>query len=390
VARGQRHARRQPPLAERMKVWVRSGGRCAVCGAYLMEGTLTRRQVFLGELAHIVGQHDTASSPRGQVVAMSEADRDKAENLMLVCAGEHQEIDRNGVLDVLTVGKLRKIKYDHEDWIRRVTGLDRNRRTVVLRMIGRIRGNDVELTKPTASDAVLRCDDRFPDFPLSFQEYGVEIDLRDLPGETGGGDAYWSAGMAKINEVIDARLGEGLRGEHVAHLSVFAFARLPLLVYLGSRLDDTFEVAIYQRHRRGETWVWPHDGQNVRFDVEEPPQVRGEDASLILNVSGTIHPNELPREVAALPTFVLRPDSGVPGTDTIATRASLDAFMASVRAALSAVEARNKHVRRLHVFGALPLSAAVALGRAHDPHVHPELIIYDRAGAEYCRALRIS
>src|SRR5436309_9511677 len=100
-----------------MKVWARSAGRCAVCGADLLEGTITRRQVFLGELAHIVGQQNSASSPRGQVVAMSDVDRDKAENLMLVCAGEHQEIDRNGVLDVLTVEKLRKIKNDHEDWV---------------------------------------------------------------------------------------------------------------------------------------------------------------------------------------------------------------------------------------------------------------------------------
>lgn len=372
-----------------MKVWVRSGGRCAVCGAYLLEGTLTRRQVFLGELAHIVGQQNTAGSPRGQLVAMSDAERDKAENLMLVCAGEHQEIDRSGVLDVLTVQKLRKIKHDHEDWIRRVTGLDKNRRTVVLRMIGRIRGNEVELTKPTASDAVLRCDDRYPDFPLSFQQYGIEIDLRDLPGEASGGEGYWSAGMSKIDEVIDGRLGEGVRGEHVSHLSVFAFARLPLLVYLGSRLDDTFEVAIYQRHRRGETWVWPDGGQDVRFELDEPPQVHGDEANLVLNVSGTIHANEMPSEVAVLPAFVLRPDSGVPGTDTIATRASLEAFTASVRAALSAIEARNKHLRRLHVFGALPLSAAVALGRAHDPHVHPELIIHDRTGGQYRRALQI-
>jgi hypothetical protein len=372
-----------------MKVWVRSGGRCAVCSAYLLEGTITRRQVFLGELAHIVGQQDTAGSPRGQVVAMSDADRDKAENLMLVCASEHQEIDREGVLDVLTVEKLRKIKHDHEDWIRRVTGLDRNRRTVVLRMIGRVRGNEVELTKPTASDAVLRCGDRYPDFPLSFREYGIEIDLRDLPGEAGGGEAYWSAGAAKIDEVIDGRLGEGVRGEHVAHLSVFAFARLPLLVYLGSRLDDTFEVAIYQRHRRGETWVWPDDGKGVRFDLEAPSQVHGDEANLIMNVSGTIHAHELPSYVSELPTFLLRPDSVVPETDTISTRASLDAFTSAVRSALSAMEVRNKYVRRLHVFGALPLSAAVALGRAHDPHVHPALIIYDRAGGQYHRVLQI-
>jgi hypothetical protein len=45
---------------------VRSGGRCAVCGAYLLEGKLTHREFSLGELAHIVGQRTTPGSPRGK------------------------------------------------------------------------------------------------------------------------------------------------------------------------------------------------------------------------------------------------------------------------------------------------------------------------------------
>src|SRR4030088_3069674 len=152
--------RRTIPQTERMKVWVRSGGRCAICGRYLMEGSLTAKPFSLGELAHIVGQQSTPGSPRGQV-AMPVAERDRAENLVLVCANEHDEIDRDGALDILTVDKLHKIKHDHEDWIRRITGCTRNRTTVVLRMIGQVRDNAVELTRPTACEAVLLSDDRY-------------------------------------------------------------------------------------------------------------------------------------------------------------------------------------------------------------------------------------
>ena len=60
-------------------------------------------------------------------------------------------------------------------------------------MIGQVQGNVVELTKPTASAAILRSDERFPDFPLSFEQYGVEIDLRHIPGENPGSDTYWKA-----------------------------------------------------------------------------------------------------------------------------------------------------------------------------------------------------
>jgi len=82
-----------------------------------MEGRLIRREFALGDLAHIVGQHQTTGSPRG-LADLPADERDKADNLMLICKGEHAEIDRAGSLDVMTVEKLRKLKRDHEDRIR--------------------------------------------------------------------------------------------------------------------------------------------------------------------------------------------------------------------------------------------------------------------------------
>lgn len=376
-------------MGERLKVWVRSGGCCAICGTYLLEGRLTHRPFTLGELAHIVGQRTTPGSPRGQA-ELSEAERDNAENLMLLCAGEHDEIDREGALDVLTVDRLRAIKRDHENWIRRVTSLDKSRGTTVLRMIGDVRGDSVELSKETATATILRCDERFPEFRLSFDEHGVEIDLRHLPGESAANDAYWKAGAAKIDEVIGHKLGEAVRGDHVRHLSVFAFARLPLLVHLGARLDDTFQVALYQRHRIGETWEWP-EGEPVAFTIEPPSGMPSNttEAIAVMNVSGMIAAEELPRELAAFPRFIVRPAGLMPDVDIISSRASLAAFAGTVRTLLSQIEASNKAIRRLHVLAALPMSAAVALGRAHDPHVHPALAIYDRTTSGYRPALEI-
>lgn len=377
-----------------MKVWVRSGGRCAVCGRYLLEGNLTHKEFTLGELAHIVGQQTTKGSPRGDY-DLSKTERDQVDNLVLVCAGEHDEIDRKGALDAMTVEKLRQIKRDHEDWIRRMTGLDRSRGTAVMRVIGAIRGNSVELSKPTASAAVLKSDDRFPDFPLSYEQYGVEVDLRHLPGE--GTDPYWATGMAAIDDAIEHKLQEAVRREVVTHLSVFGFARLPLLVYLGSRLDDTYEVAVYQRHRATDSWAWPDGAEPVAFQVDAHPAdanagaVGRSGAVLILNVSGTIQPTELPEAVAGLPRYVLTPMGHTPSVDIVNSPETLNAFTRAVRTLLSDLEVTNKGLPELHVFGALPVSSAVALGRARDPHVHPKFVIYDRTDdAGYVPALEIS
>ena len=43
----------------------------------------------------------------------------------------------------------------------------------------------------------------------------------------------------------------------IRHISLFAAARIPLLVYLGSKLDDKIPIDLYQKHRGGnEDWHW--------------------------------------------------------------------------------------------------------------------------------------
>jgi hypothetical protein len=383
--------KKQPPERERHRVWVAAGGRCTICGKYLLEGALTKRPFRLGELAHIVGQQNTPGSPRGTAEAMSDADRDRAENLMLVCAGEHQEIDRNGVLDLLQVQELRASKAKHEDWIRRVTGLRPDDTTVVVRLLGDVRGRAVELDRATATAAVIRGDARWPDFPLTYAQDGVEIDLRQLPGEDPATDAYWSAAVAKIDGVIE-RLKEGVRDGRSKHVSVFAFARLPLLVHLGSRLDDAYGVSVYQRHRSTQGWDWPDGASDTVFGHRVPADHddKADEAVLLVNASGTVQLDELPDALRALPVYVVAPDGVTPHTDTVASPASLVSFETAVRAVLADVEATRKQVRRLHVVAASPLSAAVVLGRVRDPHVHPSYVLYDRTDSGYQPVLEIA
>jgi hypothetical protein len=60
---GGRQRGRAIPDNVRLEVWVRCGGRCAICNRYLLDGGMTGRTLRLGELAHIVGRHNSALSP---------------------------------------------------------------------------------------------------------------------------------------------------------------------------------------------------------------------------------------------------------------------------------------------------------------------------------------
>ncbi|WP_228447227.1 SAVED domain-containing protein [Streptomyces paludis] len=358
---------------------------------------MTARTLRLGELAHIVGRHNSPLSPRG---ASELDDRESADNLMLVCADEHKEFDAVETLDVFTVGVLRELKRSHEDRIRYVTGLSADRTTTVLRMVGQVHGHEVELSRQTAATVVVAAK-RYPLFLESYSRHGIEIDLRPLPGESARRpDVTWSAGdrsrsyyrlaTAVIDDVIEHQLKRGIASDNVRHLSVFGFARLPLLIHLGSRLDDTVPTEIYQRHRHDESWCWQDSAPVVdfvsRLDHAAP---HGPDEVVVLSISGTVNPAEVPVELAGLRRYEIRPAAIPSAPDVLGHRSSLENFVACVRTFLADLESAPTTIRRLHMFPALPLSAAIALGRLHHHQVHPELAIYERLDGRYWRTLDI-
>src|SRR5438128_12568970 len=74
-------------------------------------------------MAHIVG--DNVGRPRGYD-DLSERDRDRYENLILLCNTHHQLVD--GQPETYTVGRLRAIKEDHERWVEQRLGQGSMRR----------------------------------------------------------------------------------------------------------------------------------------------------------------------------------------------------------------------------------------------------------------------
>lgn len=94
-------------------VWGRSGGRCYLDRRQELSrsdsGTLP-----IGEVAHIVGEKITG--PRGDA-DMPLEQRSSVANLLLLCPNHHTEIDKHP--DIWTTERLKQIKCEHEDWVRR-------------------------------------------------------------------------------------------------------------------------------------------------------------------------------------------------------------------------------------------------------------------------------
>jgi hypothetical protein len=183
----------------------------------------------------------------------------------------------------------------------------------------------------------------------------------------------------------------GILNGDIAHLSVFAIARLPLLVYLGSKIDDGLPADIYQRHRSTESWLWPqieYPGTDfgTTFSHGEPSATEG---VLITNLSGTTPISELPGPLRGLPIWTLAPTTG-PAEDIFAHPVVLDRYTTTIRAYFTDLEATHKQLRNLHLIGALPLSGALTFGRVlKSAGLRPTIITYDRTDDGYRRALEV-
>jgi hypothetical protein len=111
---------RSIPGREMKTLIALSGGVCAFpgCGKRLVElGNAADPAAFLGEMSHVVA--DSRQGPRGHS-PMSNRDRDRHTNLLLLCGDHHKTIDSQP--QTYSVSVLRRIKEDHESRMSRATG----------------------------------------------------------------------------------------------------------------------------------------------------------------------------------------------------------------------------------------------------------------------------
>jgi hypothetical protein len=364
------------PDLERLRLWVRSGGRCAMCNAKVLEHEFTALNVLTGEDAHIVGRKNSSRSPRG-LHPLSLSKRDRADNLVLLCPTDHEAIDKKLGQKVWTVEDLQALKRRHEDRIDYLTGLGEDAETVVLRLIGDIRAAAVECSTQSVRAAV-HANRRYPRYELGVRsESDIEIDLRGLPAESQ--QIYWDSCAAKIDERLQ-QLADGIDRGRIRHLSIFAIARISTLVYLGSRLDDKIPTDLYERHRDYLGWSWATDEKPVAFEANLIAGAEGaEKVVLLASISGTIQAADVnPDVLDGAAVYELRPTAIDPKVDLIRVPETLTAFSATYRAWLAHIENAHPSAQAIDVIGALPLTAAIELGRRRLRDVHPPLRIWER------------
>lgn len=358
-------------------LWVRAGGRCELkgCNKYLLDHPVTKiRYVSLGEGAHNVGA--SSSGPRG-ISELTPSQRGRVENLLLLCFDCHETIDDKIARGDFTVELLKEYKLEHEARVKAATGIAPSNSSSVLRMVGKVRGNTVALDYEDLRSAMLATTGRYPDFRSL--EHELDIDLTALDEDSAH---YWETARQLIERRVHRFLEGGIEHRVISHISVFGFARIPLLAYLGFVLGDKIPLDVFQKQRGlGDSWAWDPDAPTYEFETIEHNAGKGAGATLLLSLSGSISRDLVPTEFCdGSAIYEIRPRDAEPNRDLFRARGTYEAFRLHYQHFLRRIEGTTT---RIAVVPAVPLSAAVTIGREVLREVTPAVIILDRVGSDY-------
>jgi hypothetical protein len=373
---------------EKLRLWIAAGGRCAFCGRYLLENEETGDPVRIGEMAHIVGRSTHPRSPRGKD-SLPASDRNKAENLVLACPSDHTTIDKSTGQRIWQTDDLRRVKAEHEGAVKALTALTRDRETTVLRVAGSIRGHTPSISKTVVHDAV-HADLRFPQYRLGAVGADVEIDLVTNFDE--GGADYFQRTDETIARRVSQIAEQIARGE-ISHISLFAFARIPVLVQLGHHLDDKWPVEIHQFDRMRQTWSWDENASTTSFEIQRVAGPAGEsNVTLILSLSGHVDHDALPVSLNEQAIYEMKPVQASPSVNLFRTRDTLTMFVDAYLALLAQVERDHPLAQAIDIVPSIGLSGAVELGRRRTRSKHPALRVWDQdtSGGGYSLATIVS
>ena len=352
----------------RCVLWARAAGRCEYRGCNrgligdLVSGYEDKN---FGLVAHIVA--DAPTGPRGDVRRSSQLS-DDVSNLMLLCATHHKLIDVDEK-ERHPEDRLLSMKAEHEARVATATEVTYDRSSHVLRYAARIGNRETPVAYHDVAAAMLP--DRYP--AEGSRTIDIEIrgaDYRDDETE------YWRVQLENLRRQFGRKVQERIECREVGHVSVFALAPQPLLIELGRLLGDIVPADVYQLHREPRGWRWSGEGTAIEFETRRPATVAGP-AALVLALSATVNRDRIV-DVLGSDAAVWTIQAKNAHNDGMRMRCDLRRFRQLLRMTLDQIKASCGEGKTVHLFPALPVSAAVEVGRVWMPKADLELLLYDQ------------
>jgi hypothetical protein len=362
------------------ELWARAAGRCQFygCNRILYKSPVTQEPVNISEKAHIYSFSEYGSRGWGLFAKNKKALNDLG-NLMLVCHDCHKTIDQEKDGARYQAELLIKWKMEHERRVVIVTGVDPIKKSYVV-LYGANIGDETSFLQPEHANWAL-----FPEwYPADEKPICLDMTWEGSDDKQN----YWVTEERNLRQRFDRVLRPLIEEGH--HFSIFGFAPIPLLIRLGTLFTDKIPSQVYQLQREPEqTWQWSTAQNGPVFKVNMPENYEHPPA-LAIALSSTIARGRI---TSVLGTNVSIWELAIadPHNDFLKSRDQLSKFRETVRKLMVQISEKHGNNTPLAIFPAMPVAAAVELGRVRMPKAEMPWVIYDqnnRLGA-FVTALQI-
>ena len=354
------------PEKVKRKLWAVSAGRCEFqgCNKILYEHSITKENGVYAENAHIQAVNEGGSRFDESI---SNEELNSTDNLMLLCAECHKNIDDNEKDYPVEILKLMKNK--HEERIRMVTENDFIQETIMINYFVSIQN-----IIPSYEDSMFRRAVIKNNCKLN-NKNSITIG-NNLNILNDGSKEFYDIQVKQLESMIISKVKPSI--ENVESISVFALAPQPLLIKLGSLLSDIQNVKVYQCHREGDKWSWKDTEKTEEFKIEIC-NINKESDEVVLNISLSADismdriSKVINKNISIYKITIEEPNRNFVKTENIANK-----FIECYRKCIEKIKNENTKAKKIKVFPAMPNSLAVRMGMDIMGKTDLPLEIYDQ------------
>ena len=259
------------------------------------------------------------------------------------------------------------MKKEHEDRIENVTAIAPNMQSHIITYKANVGVFTPEMSYQTVSQFLP---------PNYYPAIADTIDLSLSNSIQRDKDvAFWTTEVANLEAQFDRKLFQKFTKGEIQHLSVFAFAPIPLLIKLGTLINDIYKSNIHQKVRNPDTWNLDDDTTEMKYTIIAP-EAKHKTVALNISLSATITNDRI--------TQVLGDDCDVytitienPFNDYLKSKKHLEDFSISIRQLFNQIKAKYSSQTPIHIFPAMPIAKAIEFGRVWMPKADMPLYLYD-------------
>lgn len=365
----------------RCVVWARAAGRCQFpsCNKLLIGDLIAgNNDMNTGYIAHIVAE--TAGGPRGDSIR-SPLLADDPSNLLLLCDAHHRLIDREELVNY-SEDRLLQIKSDCENRIEVLTDITPDKASHIIRYGSTIGQNESAISFSKCREAMT------PHFypanrqPIDLSMSGVDLSESD--------SNFYQFQAKNLRRQFEAKVKGRLESQEINHFSIFALAPIPLLIELGRLISDISPANVYQLHREPAGWRWAENGAKLQLSTTKPQTIKSKIAFKI-GISAHIT-DERVFSTLGDDVSIWSIESAYPHNDCMRYADDLSEYRSLIRKTLNEIKLIHGENTEIHVFPAIPVSAAIELGRIWMPKADLALAIFDqdRQSGEFIERLKIN